>query len=66
MKYFNREFWEATMIRTVRTMAETALAVIGSTATFGGVDWKLVLSSTALSAVCTVLIALKGLPEVNK
>jgi len=65
MKYSTREWLEAALIRTVRTMAETALSVIGTTAVIGGVDWKVVASSTALSGICTILLAIKGLPEVK-
>ena len=55
---------KATGIRTVKTMAETALAVIG-TNTFGitDVDWLGVLSACALSGVVTILFNIKSLPE---
>lgn len=51
-------------IRTVKTMAETALAVIG-TNTIGitEVDWLGVLSAVALSGVVTILFNIKKLPE---
>ena len=51
-------------IRTVKTMAETALAVIG-TNTFGitDVDWIGVASACALSGVATILFNIKSLPE---
>ena len=51
-------------IKTVKTMAETAIAVIG-TNTFGitDVDWLGVLSAVALSGVVTVLFNIKNIPE---
>lgn len=51
-------------VKVAKTMAETALAVIG-TNTIGitGVDWLGVLSACALSGVVTVLFNIKGLPE---
>lgn len=48
-------------IRCVKTMAETAMAVIGSAAYFGDVDWALVASATALSCVTCILFNLKAI-----
>ncbi len=58
---------KAVGIRTAKTMAETAIALIG-TNTIGitEVDWLGVLSACALSGVVTVLINIKGLPEVKE
>lgn len=58
---------KAAGIRTVKTMAETALALIG-TNTIGitEVDWVGVLSACALSGVITVLTCIKGLPELKE
>lgn len=54
-------------IKVVKTMAETALAVIG-TNTIGitDVDWLGVLSACALSGVVTILFNIKSLPEGNE
>lgn len=58
---------KAAGVRTVKTMAETAIAVIG-TNTFGitDVNWVGVLSASALAGVVTVLTCVKGLPEVKE
>lgn len=58
---------KAAGVRTVKTMAETALAIIG-TNTIGitDVDWVGVLSACALSGVITVLTCIKGLPELKE
>ena len=58
---------KAALIRTAKTMAETALALIG-TNTIGitEVDWLGVLSAAALSGVVTILTCIKGLPEVKE
>lgn len=58
---------KAAGVRTVKTMAETALAIIG-TNTIGitEVDWIGVLSACALSGVITILTCIKGLPEVKE
>lgn len=60
-----KEWAVAAGIRAIRTMAETAIAVIGSAAVLSEVHWGVVLSSCALSGILTMLLALKGLPEVN-
>ena len=65
-KILTKNRFEATVIRMIRTGAESALAVIGSTTLFGGVDWRVVGSSTLLAMVVSFLLALKGLPEVTE
>ena len=57
---------KASAVRTVKTMAECALAVIGTNAMgVTDVDWVGVLSASALAGVVTILTCIKGLPEVN-
>lgn len=65
MKNF-KSWIKAAGVRTIKTMAETALAIIG-TNTIGitEVDWLGLLSACALSGVITVLTCIKGLPEVK-
>ena len=62
-----KNWLKAAGIRAVKTMAETALALIG-TNTIGitDVDWVGVLSACALSGVVTILTCVKGLPEVKE
>lgn len=58
---------KAAGIRTIKTMAETALALIGTnTVGITDVDWVGVLSACALAAVITVLTCIKGLPELKE
>lgn len=56
---------KAAGVRAVKTLAQAAVAAIGTTATMGGVDWKLVASTAALSAVLSLLTSVAGLPEVE-
>ena len=57
---------KAAGVRTVKTMAETALAIIGTNAIgVTDVDWVGVISACALSGVITVLTCIKGLPELK-
>ena len=62
-----KNWLKAAGVRTVKTMAETALALIG-TNTIGitDVDWVGVVSACALSGVVTILTCVKGLPEVKE
>lgn len=56
---------KAAMIRCVRTMAEAALATIGSSMLISEVNWTFVLSASLLAGVVSLLMALTGLPEVE-
>ena len=62
-----REWFKAAGIRAIRTFAESALAYIGTGAILlGDVNWLGVLSAGALGAIVSFLMALAGLPEVEK
>jgi hypothetical protein len=55
----------AALVRAARTVAQTAIATIGTAAVFEAVDWKLVASASALSGVLSLLTsAATDLPEV--
>lgn len=61
------EWWKAALIRAIRTFAESALAYIGTGAVvLGDVNWVAVLSAGAFGFITAILLALTGLPEVNK
>lgn len=51
--------------RALKTAAQTFVATIGTTATLGAVDWKLVGSTAALAAILSLGTSLAGLPEVE-
>lgn len=62
----SKAFWKAAAIRALRTFGQSALAYIGTSAiTMGDVNWVGVLSAGALGAICSILMALAGLPEVE-
>ena len=62
-----KKWIKAAGVRTVKTMAETALAVIGTNLVgITAVDWLGVLSAAALSGVVTILTCIKGLPELKE
>lgn len=61
----NKKWLKAAGIRAVKTMAQTALAAIGTTAYMGDVSWGGVASTTVLAGVLSVLTSLGGLPEAK-
>lgn len=60
------EFVKAALIRAVRTVAQTAVATIGTSAVLSAVDWKAVLSASVLAGILSILTSIAtGLPEVD-
>ena len=59
------EFWKAAAIRAIRTVAQTAVATIGTTAVLEEVNWIMVGSSALLAGILSILTSIAtGLPEV--
>jgi len=56
---------KAALVRAVRTMAQTAVAMIGTALVITDVDWLMVLSASVLAGILSILTSLGGLPEVN-
>lgn len=63
---FTKEWLKAALIRAVKTLAQTAIAAIGYSATVSEVDWKYVVSVSVLAAILSLLTSVAGLPEVDK
>lgn len=64
----NRDWKEWTKkagIRAIKTVAEAAIAGIGTAACIGQVDWKHVLSMSVLAGALSLLMSVKGLPELE-
>ena len=57
---------KAAGIRAIKTVAETAVATIGTSMIITEVDWKLVVSASLLSGLLSLLISVKGLPEIKE
>lgn len=62
----NTKWWAAAGIRALKTVAQTAIATIGTTALIYDVDWIVVGSASALAGVLSLLTSLSGLPEVDE
>lgn len=56
---------KATAIRIVKTMAQAAIGVIGSTAVLNEVNWAVVGGTVALSGIVCILTCIAGIPEVS-
>lgn len=57
---------KAASVRAIKTVAETAIATIGTSAIISDVDWKIVVSASLLSGLLSLLISIKGLPEIKE
>ena len=63
----NFKVWlKAAGIRALKTLAQTAVATIGTCAVLSDVDWVMVASASALAAVLSLLTSIAGLPEVQE
>ena len=60
-----RTWWKAAGIRAVKTLAQAAIAGIGTAAVMGEVNWVYVGSAAVLAAVLSLLTSIAGLPEVG-
>lgn len=60
------KWFKAASIRAIKTVAETAVATIGTSAVIAQVDWKLMVSASLLSGLLSLLISVKGLPEIKE
>lgn len=66
MKNKKIETWvKAAGVRAVKTVAQAAVAGIGTAAVMGAVDWKYVASASVLAGVLSLLMSVAGLPEVK-
>lgn len=60
-----KKWLKAAGIRAVKTMAQTAVAVIGTGAVLSTVDWKMVLSASVVAGIVSILTSVAGIPEVE-
>lgn len=59
-------WWKAAGIRAIKTIAQTAVATIGTAAVMAEVNWWMVLSASVLAGILSLLTSVAGLPEVKE
>lgn len=65
LKYNFKGWAKAAGIRAIKTVAQTAVATIGTSAVMGEVNWLMVGSASLLSGILSLLTSIAGLPEVD-
>ena len=65
----DKAYWskwiKAAAVRAIKTIAQTAVATVGTAAVMGEVSWAMVGSAAALSGILSLLTSIAGLPEVQ-
>ena len=61
-----KQWFKAAGIRAIKTIAQTAIATIGTSAYISEVDWKLVISASILAGLLSLLTSVAGLPELER
>lgn len=56
---------KAAGIRAIKTVAQTSVAIIGTSVTVGTVDWKMVASASVLAGIVSILTSVAGIKEVQ-
>ena len=62
----NNKWWKAASVRAVKTVAQAAIASIGTAAVMSAVNWKYTISAAILAGILSLLTSLAGLPEVEE
>lgn len=60
------EWWERAGTRAIKTVAQTAVAMIGTATLMSNVDWRMVVSASVLAGILSLGTSLAGLPEMEK
>lgn len=60
------KWFKAAGVRAIKTMAQTAIATIGTAAAMGTVNWEMVGSAAVLAGIISMLTSVAGIPEVGE
>ena len=66
MSKYWKDWIKAAGVRAIKTVAQTAVATIGTSAVMGDVNWVMVASASALSGILSLLTSIAGIPEVKE
>lgn len=66
MGKITKNWLKAAAVRAIKTVAQAAIASIGTTAAMGDVNWVMVASTAALAGVLSLLTSVAGLPEITE
>lgn len=61
-----KKWWKCAGVRAIKTVAQTAVATIGTAAIMSAVDWKMVASASVLAGILSLLTSVAGLPELEE
>ncbi len=66
MKTNFKKWLKAAGVRALKTVAQTAVSTVGTSAVLSQVDWKIVVSASVLAGILSLLTSTAGLPEVEE
>ena len=61
-----KQWLKAAGVRCIKTIAQAAIAMIGTSAVLSEIDWKLVISASVVAGILSILTSIAGLPEVEE
>ena len=61
-----KQWFKATAVRAIKTVAQTAVATIGTSTVMGDVNWTMVVSASLLAGILSILTSLAGIPEAKE
>lgn len=66
MSIKTKKWIKASLVRAIKTIAQTAVAMIGTATVFSEVNWLMILSGSLLAGLLSILTSIAGLPEVKE